>query len=131
MEDWMHSAHRSWVVLRRRIGFALFSGLLGVMLMGLTQCRMVDDTITGVGLQTESSLHGRGSDCTKRCNREFKKAKREEDGRYRKAKHACHGKKDCRKKVEREHQRILNKLTQEKRACKRACYNEGAGGIGR
>ena len=48
--------------LRRGFAFVALAAVLGLAAVGLSQCRMVDDTVTGVDLSANSGLSAR-SDC--------------------------------------------------------------------
>ena len=76
--------------LRRGFAFVALAALLGLAVVGLSQCRMVDDSVTGVDLQAESSVHGRNS-CVHECIKEYKKCLRSEKARHKAALKACGG----------------------------------------
>src|SRR5437667_1518269 len=67
--------------LRRGFAFVALAAVLGLSAVGLTQCRMVDDTVTGVSLQTSSTLNA-VSDCVHRCNEQFKACRKGEEARH-------------------------------------------------
>jgi hypothetical protein len=116
--------------IRRTVkAVALFS-LLGIATVGLSQCRLVGDTVTGVELETSTSVAGR-SDCVKDCNDTFKAAKRAEDARHKAAARACGRDKVCKNQEQVTYKRNLLAIVNAMKVCKRSCYNEGSGVGGR
>jgi len=111
---------------RSRIQILALMVTLGLALVGLTQCRSISDKISGVELRTAGSLSGR-SDCTRQCNETYKAGQRAEQARHAAALRQCGKDKDCKKDEDRQHKKILDGLSAEKRACKKGCYNEGSG----
>ena len=102
---------------------------LGLAVVGLSQCRMVEDSITGVDM-THGDPNLR-AECVKACNEAFKAAERAEDARYDAALRACGRDRAC---IEREVARTKATHAQnvdDMQACKRSCYNEGSGNGGR
>lgn len=116
--------------LRRGFAFVALAALLGLSVVGLSQCRLVDDTVTGVELQANSGVSAR-SDCVHQCNEKYKACKRAEEARHKAAKRACNSEKVCRKAEERLHKENKAACKQAMKDCKRNCYNEGAGIGGR
>ena len=55
----MHIDHRNPRV-RRGFAFVALAAVLGLSAVGLTQCRMVDDTVTGVDVRSSDSFKSRG-----------------------------------------------------------------------
>ncbi len=117
------------VNVRRVKNFAL-TAVLGFALVGLSQCRMVEDNITGVDLNVGSTVDQR-SDCVKDCNERYKDAKRIEDDRHKAAEKACRSDKACKKAEKDRNKNNEEAIKDAKDACKRGCYNEGSGGGGR
>ena len=116
--------------LRRGFAFVALAALLGLSVVGLSQCRLVDDTVTGVELQANSGVSAR-SDCVHQCNEKYKACKRAEEARHKAAKRACNSEKVCKKAEERLHKENKAACKQAMKDCKRNCYNEGAGIGGR
>lgn len=113
--------------VRRTVVMAV---LLGLAVMGLSQCRGVDESITGVELSAETSAHGRGR-CVKQCTRDFRTAVKSENARYKADIRACGRDSECLAEARAEHRENLVEIGAAHRACKRSCYNEGGGGGGR
>ena len=116
--------------LRRGFAFVALAALLGLSVVGLSQCRLVDDTVTGVELQANSGVSAR-SDCVHQCNDKYKACKRAEYARHKAAKRACNSEKVCKKAEERLHKENKAACKDAMKDCKRNCYNEGAGIGGR
>jgi hypothetical protein len=116
--------------LRRGFAFVALAALLGLSVVGLSQCRLVDDTVTGVDLNTNSGMNAR-SDCVHRCNEQFKACQRAEEARHKSAQRACGHDKACKKAEERQHKDNHLACVRAMQFCKRHCYNEGAGIGGR
>jgi len=116
--------------LRRGFAFVALAALLGLSVVGLSQCRLVDDTVTGVDLQANSRFSARG-DCKRQCHQKEKACKRAEEARHKAAKRACLSDKACRKAEERTHKYNKQGCKIDKLICQRNCYNEGAGIGGR
>jgi hypothetical protein len=116
--------------LRRGFAFVALAALLGLSVVGLSQCRLVDDTVTGVDLSAASGLNAR-SDCVHQCNEKYKACKRAEDARHKAAKRACASDKACKKAEATLHKQNKLACVSAKKDCKRNCYNEGAGVGGR
>jgi hypothetical protein len=132
--------------LRRGFAFVALAALLGLAVVGLSQCRLVDDSVTGVDLQAESSVHGRNS-CVHECIKDFKACLRAEKARHKAALKACGGDDDddddddggghhnsgsdlCRKQENLLHKTKLLECFNAFKDCKKNCYNEGAGSGG-
>jgi len=121
--------------LRRGLAFVALAAVMGLALVGLTQCRLVNDTVTGVDLQSNTGLNAR-SDCVRHCNEKFKTCKRAEEALHKANKKACdllsdnNARKACNKTEQRRHHDAHKDCVAAKKACKAGCYNEGAGSLG-
>ena len=116
--------------LRRGFAFVALAALLGLSVVGLPQCRMVDDTVTGVDLTANSGVNAR-SDCVHACNETYKACKRADDSRHKTAQRACGSDKACKKAEKLLHKENKLACVNAKKDCKKNCYNEGAGRGGR
>ena len=116
--------------LRRGFAFVALAAVLGLSAVGLTQCRMVDDTVTGVDLKSNPGLSARSA-CVRQCNEAAKQCKKQESIRHKLAKRACGHDAACRKAESRRHKEAKKECSRRKKLCKRNCYNEGAGSAGR
>jgi len=113
----------------RSLGFAGLA--LGALLItaSLSQCRRVEDRITGVEFGPSSGTAR--SDCVRQCYDAFKAARAAETDRHRQALQACGTDKVCRKNEDTLYKNNLQALFDQLQDCKRNCYNEGAAGGGR
>ena len=100
--------------------------VLGLALAGLTQCRAVNDNVTGVDLRTGATLSARSS-CTHDCNHRFKEAQKKENDAFKSALKKCGSDAECRKAAQVQHRDNAKKINDQKKACKSNCYNEGSG----
>src|SRR5437762_4107867 len=82
----------------RIIGLA---AALGLLVVGLSQCRMASDNITGVSMEA-GRLSQRGQ-CVKACNETFEAGMRAEESRYKDAARACGGDKACKDAAKKTH----------------------------
>ena len=112
--------------LRRGFAFVALAALLGLSVVGLSQCRMVDDKVTGVDLTADSGVHARSS-CVSECNAKFRACLRGEESEHKNDRKLCGWDKHCRKGADRDHKNRLLECVRKMIECKRHCYNEGAG----
>jgi len=127
--------------LRRGFAFVALAAVLGLSAVGLTQCRMVDNSVTGVDVRSNSGFHGSSSGrskCVQQCNEAFKKCIKDEEARYKAAKKACKAiansadRKACEKNEARIHSDNKKACVRQKELCKKnRKYREGAGSAGR
>jgi len=101
-----------------------------ISLLGLAQCRLVDDAVTGVAISEAPGTQARVT-CVHRCNQDYRGAKRTEESRHRAILRSCAGDQRCEKGENVRHQRAHHRLVAAMQACKRGCYNEGGGQGGR
>ena len=122
-------AHRNSRLRRSVTGFGL-AAALAITALGLSQCRMVQDSVTGVNLRQASDAKGR-ADCVHQCNDAFRAARRAEDRRHSDALKGCGNDTNCAKDENRRNQQNEKDLVRQMQECKRNCYNEGGGKGGR
>jgi len=115
--------------LRRGFAFVALAAVLGLSAVGLTQCRMVDDTVTGVDLKSANALGGR-SQCVHKCNDAYKHCVKAEEARHKAAKKACGSDQACKKAEDALHKQNQKDCVRQMQQCKRNCYHEGAGTAG-
>ena len=125
----MNIDHRNPRV-RRGFAFVALAAVLGLSALGLTQCRMVNDNVTGVDLRAGNGQLSHRSSCSRRCNDQFKSCIRAEEARYKAAKRACNWNYACKKAEDRRHRDNIKACENAKKQCKKSCYNEGAGNTG-
>jgi len=110
----------------RSLTLLALAAVLGLALVGLTQCRSIGDQLSGVQLRTAGTISGR-STCVQHCNDQYKAGQRAEQARHAAALKACGRDNLCKQEENNQHRKIQADLVAHKNACKRGCYNEGAG----
>ncbi len=115
---------------RRVLKTVALISTLGLAVTGLSQCRMVNDNVTGVNLGGPQGVNSR-SECVQGCNDKYRAAETAEDSRHDAALRACGGDKNC-KKAEDDRTKDRHKANvQAMQDCKSSCYNEGGGNGGK
>ena len=122
--------------LRRGFAFVALAAVLGLSAVGLTQCRLVDDTVTGVDLNSNSTTFkghsSRRSRCVHQCNEKYKRCLKAEEALHKANKKACHKNSACKKNEEKRHNNAVKACIRQMQLCKKGCrYREGAGSAGR
>lgn len=121
--------------LRRGFAFVALAAVLGLSAVGLTQCRLVNDTVTGVDLKANTGLNAKSA-CNRQCNEKQKACKRAEEALKKANQKACKllptsaERKLCKKQESIRHKAAKKACDADKKACKAGCYNEGAGTVG-
>ena len=113
----------------RSLGLATLIALALVAAASLSQCRLVEDRLTGVGRGPVSEQAR--SDCVASCNDQFRAARDAETERHRAALQACGSDKTCRKDEDDLNKQNLQAIHAQLLSCKQGCYNEGAAAGGR
>jgi hypothetical protein len=124
--------------LTRGFTFVALAVTLALSAVSLTQCRLIDNSVTGPE-RTNQAFHGGGrSRCEHRCNQAYKRCDEAEDRRFAKEMRECDKirdkkkRRECKEAEERRHRNEQAECVREKKACKRNCnYREGSGGGGR
>jgi hypothetical protein len=122
--------------MRRGLSFLAMAVVLGLSAVGLTQCRLLDNSVTGVDLKTAGRFGGAEQGCVKTCNEDFKECKKAEAELHKQAMKDCNAlprdERDACKQAESVRHQDANKACSErKQACKQACnYREGSGSGG-
>jgi hypothetical protein len=122
--------------LRRGFAFVALAAVLGLSAVGLTQCRLVNDTVTGVDLDSNSSTfksrHSRRSRCVHQCNEKYKRCLKQEEAVHKRNMKACRKDAACRKAEQKRHYNAVKACIRQMQLCKKGCrYREGAGSAGR
>src|SRR5262245_20678556 len=83
---------------RRRsvFGCLALAAVLGLVTIGISQCRLVDDSITGVNLRAPQGFDSKTT-CVQDCNDAYKAAMKAEEDRHENALHACGTDQACRR----------------------------------
>ena len=138
--------------LRKTLSSLVLMTILGLSALGLSQCRLVDDTVTGIDASRSNTQFDNDDDddnnnnnnnnnnrsrCEKQCNRDFKRCLETEERRHKMAKRACKNlprreERECKKAESKRNEANERACNNDKKLCKRACrYREGAGRGGR
>ena len=125
--------------LRSRLARFVLLGIMALTALGLSQCRLMEDPITGVDVRDEAAFSKKRSKCVHRCERDYKRCSKKESERHHDAKRECEKlkkkgdeKKKCLKAESARHDAEKEACKDAKRKCKASCrYNEGAGSGGR
>ena len=120
--------HKGSRMSRLVVAIAFIAGVIAIA-ASLSQCRLVEDRITGVE-RTPGSGSARSS-CVADCNEQYKAGRKAENDRHRAALQACGDDKTCRKTEDELHEANLEQLVAQLQSCKQGCYNEGSIGGGR
>ena len=116
--------------LRRAVVYAALATLLGVVSLTLSQCTMVGDSLTGVGLNK-----GRPTTCIKQCNDLYKLLFAQEQKLFLQNQEICLGlpqpdKDACLAAELARHQAAMAALGQGKIDCQNSCHSQGGGSAG-
>ena len=119
--------------LRRGFAFVALAAVLGLSAVGLNQCRMVDDTVTGVNVRSNDAFTpGPHPQCIHACNDAYKRCIRNVEAAYKACKQACNGNAACIKACQKQRQLDHKRCVQQMQFCKKHCrYREGSGNAGR
>ena len=131
----MRMRHRQ-SLLRQVIATSALSAALGFVVLGLSQCRGMDDPM-GVSRSNSATSNGI-SDCVQRCNDVFKQCRDKENARHSQAVKQCNQIKDpvqreaCLAAEETLHEQNIATCAAAMNLCKERCrYREGSGSGGR
>ena len=122
----MNIDHRSQR-LRRGFAFLALAAVLGLSAVGLTQCRMIGDTVTGADARHDIAFSpGPHPTCIHRCNDELKACQGAEDQLNKSNLAACKllpdpDRKACKKAEDRRHKAAHKACVTAMQACKAAC----------
>jgi len=123
-----HASHNR---LRRAVVFAALAALLGVVSLTLSQCTMVGDNLTGVGLTSTAP-----TTCVKQCNNLYDLLFKLEQKKHAAEIDICQSlddnqaKADCLAAEDARHQQAKADLTAGKIACQDNCHHQGVGSAG-
>jgi len=121
-----HSRPRTPLPFRR----IAMSVVFALTVFASMQCRMVEDTVTGV----DNGVHAgsaRPSMCLRGCMEQYRRDLREEHERHRRAVRRCRGDRRCAIAERATHRERIAAIAAMVRDCRRGCYGEGGGAGGR
>ena len=96
--------------------------LSAATIVGLSQCKLINDTITG-------PLHGkrpRGS-CFSECAQAFKDSLEAEEDLHRELRRACDDNRICRRQEHDRHEAAEDRIKENFKNCVRSCHHQGSG----
>jgi hypothetical protein len=99
--------------------------LMALALFGLTQCRMVGDRLTGVGVS--SFARAQAAQCIGQCQVTATQALTDEARRFAANIRACAGDPSCIQTETARHQAAVQAITDALRACISGCHHQGGG----
>lgn len=110
--------------------FLLFGAGLAATL-SLSQCRMVEDNITGPKSEILASSSERSRNCFDRCKRTYARRLADEIVRHRRELRMCRADRKCISAENARYGAALLALAEEKRQCLANCHHQGGGTGGR
>jgi hypothetical protein len=117
---------RLFGLLRRGSAFAVLGVVLAAVTLGLSQCRMVDERLTGVSLARLNP-----DKCMSICAREYGAAKKAESQLHVENVKACAGDTLCLALEETRHEQAVEQINLDRIECMSDCHHQGQGGGGR
>ncbi len=115
---------RSRITIRRVASFAGLAAVLSLVALGLSQCRIVDDRLTGIRVQ---SLRGSSASCIAQCQSAANQAVRSESQLHTTNVKACNRDPACLAAEEARHEAALASIGAARRACMDGCHQQGRG----
>jgi hypothetical protein len=128
--------HQGQPPFRHVITTAALAAALGAVVLGLSQCRSIDNPMSA-SLRSSSGSFDSGSPCQRRCREEFKLCMNRENTRFRQAIQQCNQlppeqRDACVAAEEQRHEREVEACAAARQACLSNCeYREGSGRGGR
>lgn len=113
--------------VRRRSQSLAVLALVVLSALTLSQCKMVDERLTGVANPFKSGPEKCIQDCDKESDREL----RQESALYMANVAMCHGDATCLALEQIRHENRVAQIAQERETCLNGCHHQGAGIGGR
>lgn len=111
---------------RRGAAWLGLVALLGITAVTLSQCRMIDERLTGVEV-----TRVRPGECIAQCAHAAAEALKIESERHVAAVQACNGDPVCLATEELTHEQNIMSIQTERKACQDGCHHQGGGSGGR
>jgi hypothetical protein len=118
----MHLAHNHGR-LRRGSAFALLGVVLTVIALSLSQCRMVDERLTGVAVSP-----AKANSCLTQCQQVFQDSVRSQVANHAENSRACAGDSICLALEAARWEALMARFKADRIACQTACQHQGSGG---
>ena len=112
--------------LRRGAALTLLGVVLSTLALGLSQCRMVDERLTGVSLSST-----RPNDCLNACFVDFKAAMAVEKAVHKQEIADCAGDSLCLVLEGQRHAQAVQQIQDNRQICNQNCQHQGSGAGGR
>ncbi len=112
--------------LRRGAAFAALGTLLVATALTLSQCKMVNEQLTGVGLSASQPDR-----CITACVAAYNDSIRAESALHVTNVHACDSDSLCLALEEMRHEAAVNRIQMGRQNCLNNCHHQGRGGGGR
>jgi hypothetical protein len=109
--------------LRRGTALLLFAVLLVTAALTLSQCRMVDERLTGVDFGKS-----RPANCMTKCSHAYNDSVRAESRLHVDRVHACQGEPVCKAVEQLRHESAIRRIQTGRKNCQDACHHQGGGG---
>jgi len=112
---------------RRRLPYLALVLVALIATVGLSQCKLVDERLTGVanpfGLEPEK--------CMEQCAQDAAARLRAEAAVHSQDVKQCHGDPSCIALEQVRHQNVIRQITSDREACLNNCHHQGSGSGGR
>ena len=112
---------------RRPLAYFALLVVAGLTALVLSQCKLVDERLTGVA----SPLSGNPTNCFSQCAKAANDLIRVESQRHVDAIHACNGDAACEAAEEIVHENNVNTIQAGRAQCQADCHQQGSGSGGR
>ncbi len=109
--------------LRRGTALLAFAVVLAGAALTLTQCKMVDERLTGVSF-AKAGPNG----CVSQCAHAYNDSLRAESDLHVGNVHACGSDAVCKAMEELRHEQAIDRIQTGRRRCQEACHHQGGGG---
>ncbi|HET7225959.1 MAG TPA: hypothetical protein VFK69_09640 [Candidatus Eisenbacteria bacterium] len=108
--------------LRRGIALLALGMLLAGVAMTLSQCKMVDERLTGVTL-----ARNKPGDCVSACSQAYNDSLRVESALHVSNIQACGADDVCKAMEELRHEQAVDRIQSGRRQCQQDCHHQGSG----
>ena len=115
---------RTRIMTRRTVARVVFAALLGTIAVGLSQCTLVNDRLTGVRVSTSRTA---ASSCLTDCQKAAKDATQAENALHVSRLKACGSNVPCITAEQARHVQALRAIGAAREACMNGCHSQGLG----
>ena len=114
----------SHITSRRTATFVVLAVSLGATVLGLSQCRLVEDRLTGVRISTART---QGTSCLANCQKAAQEARRAEHELHASRTKACDHDRQCLEAERERHKEALRDIAEQRETCINGCHSQGRG----